>query len=508
MAKKTKLSLEEYQQLMEADTFEELPFKVKKKLLKLNENIYLKAKIFEALNLYHWYIIDDTDRFLKIFSIEGIEPLDSEENIENKKIPIKIINLTPTYSNDIEEYPIYQVGIPLNDDGKVFISGKERKDLTPKQLKKWDYFFRASKKELTYRHVYLINEFELLRKRISKLIKGEIRWIIFLFIVMMLVWYFMKVIFVRLGIVAFFLYLLLPKIIHLYGYISNTLRLTNFSIKLEEEKEFLKNQILQNEMSPEKMEQWLKEELAMLDEQAVEDLDLPKHLITRLQWKDVEENKIYDRDKITGLLIDEWGYFQPLSLDGKNVLNRDYWHHLHALKFYHDRPLVGVYYITYIYLTEDGLAVSRFFYNYILARRFGQVTKKYYHKDIVSIGTTVKESEVFNDKAELETRQIEISFYNNEQILITLTDKVSIENLREKVDKKIENQENKLGLFENNATIQPSNTSELMQLLNMNDNLPGTRIGAIVKTLKQFWNEKKVNSLPLGGQITWHLDEL
>lgn len=492
MAKVIKLSKEEYAQFSICKIYEGLPTKIREVFNKEEVVLGNTSIVFPATNELNRYIVDSSSRFLKIFLIYVLE-------VSEEKTLVKILERTPTYSDDIETYPIYSAGIPLAKSKTLFISGEERKELKDeKQLKKWDYFFYASKEELIHRHLYMLDEFNELEEKAIVQLKEEGGIIGALLLCCFILSFFIgKLIAVLiLGLGLFLLWNNIKKGILLFGNIR-TLRM--FSSRLNEEKEYLESQMVQIKTSGKQIEQWLNEEITILDTAIATEFELPKVNIKRLQWKEIKKAKIDPKNDITGLIIDEWGYFQPFSTNGKKTLSRKYWHHLHALRFHNNRPLVGAYYITFIYLTEETLAVSSFFYDFILSRRFGQTTNQYYYRDIVSIGTAIKESKVFDDEEELETEQVIISFYNNEKIAVTLTDKVTIENLREKVhsqSKFSSDEEDAIGDISRSSIDDSNNTPELDQLFELNDNLPGTRVKAIVKTIKQFWNEKKNIKLP------------
>jgi len=412
---------------------------------------------------------------------------------EDNNPQIRILKKSPTHSTDIEDYPIFRAGIPFSKKKKLFISGEERSNLKDeKQINKWDYFFRASEEELIQQHLYMINELEesaekYQEKMIEHLVKIGgvfIGAIILSFVVWGLI-----------GFAAFFygLYHFRDDIMAAYKAYDIISILKNFASKITEEKKLLENQIVQTNISGGQIEKWFDEEIFQLDESVATEFSLPQDQIKRLKWKDIGDDRLYDENGITGLIVKEWGYFQPFETNGKKTIIRKHWYHLHGLRFHKNKPLVGVYYLTFIYLTSKTLAVSSFFYDFILSRRFGQTTNQYYYKDIVSIGTAITETKMSSEADELETEQVIISFYNSEKISITLTDKVAIENLRERIDERrnAENNDEELGGDIDSLELGSIDNPEMDQLFEMEDHLPGTRVKAIVKTVKQFWNERK-----------------
>lgn len=431
-----------------------------------------------------WYIISKTTPFLKIYFVEVQPIIESEEEEEIKEIPIIISCETPTYAEDVYEYPIFRVGLPLVD---THISGIERQKLKDeKQIAKWDYFFPASKSKLIYKHLYLINEFQISKQAYE----GKISYRATTFIAV-------AIVFVCL---FFFKFFSLP-ILLLGGAILSAVYIISLSKeskckkfleeviqRIEEEKSFLENELQQDEVSENQMKEWLKEEIIALDRKAVRELKFPEDKIVRRELQQVEDIGIID-DYILGLKVQEYGFTQPLKTNGKKKIEKEFPYHLQAY-IHHNEPLVGVYYIHLLYLTPDKIGISRFFYDFILAKRFGDATKEYYYQNIISIGTETIDTEIFSDLEEWETKSIEFSFPNNELVYISLTDRIALENIRKLVDDK--EMEEELSLEDD--------TPDLDELLHASpDELPSTKAWFILETVRLYWHKKKKLELLLGN---------
>lgn len=480
MGKTAKLTTNELALLEKALTFGTLPSTLK--MLFLAEKVVIadSATIIKVPKLSRWYVIDNSKRFLRIFFIEILD-------FRDQKIRIGLSQETPTYSDNINDYPIYRVGIPFTN---IHISGQEREKLRDnRQLQKWDYFFQASRQEVGYKHRDIISKFEQTQEKYEeKLFNEGLKTgglIVGALIIFWICWFV-----IALALVGYLFYRFKNLFIQLFYNYRDVTTLRKSIDKLVEEQTFLENEVNQNNVSVEQMVKWLEEEIKELDYKAVKDLNLPEDKIIRRGFTDKLNTSFDFNHNILGLRIQEYGFVQPLSANGKKKLERKHPHHLLAYKHKKGKALVGVYYIYFIYMTPETIGISGFFYDFILAKRFGQTTTQYYYRDIVGIGTAVADTKVFSNQEEWETEQVILSFYNSERISIALTDKVAIENLREQIEEK----------KEDNLDIDIDN-SDLDQLIGAdNDELPGTKARFILETVKTYWNQKKNGGLPPSGE--------
>lgn len=482
----TKMGAGEMSQLDKASSYSQIPEPLK--TLFRVEGVHLSpdATVIKSLKEPRWFIVDSSSGFLNIFHIEIVAS-------SSQIFQLDVTRETPTYSDNIHDYPIYRVGIAFKGDEALYISGREREELTDeRQLQKWDYFFRASKEELGNKHYRLAGEFEEWRSDYQALlnknaIKAGVLFVVSLFLLIKLWW------FVALPIIAYGLYRFRNWFIDLYQSYKNTRFLKFCDQKLGDELQYLESQVFQQTVSEDQVRKWLEEEVRELDQKTVAELGLsPDHIIRR-EFGGPNGGVDINKD-ILGLKIQEWGITQPLSANGKKSIEKKHWHHLRALRRGTREPLVGVYYIHFIYLTPDNIGISSFFYDFILAKRFGTMTTQYFYRDIVGLGTAVKDTLILTDLEELETKQIILSFVNNEKICIALTDQVAIENLGSQIERR-ESQLNS-GAGGWSGLDNPFNP-EMDQLKEVGDEfLPATRSNFVLTNLKTYWNEKKNPGLP------------
>jgi hypothetical protein len=484
MGKIISISEDELKQIKEATTYGQISNKIVKSFKQSDSVISSLSKVIPSASGNRLYIIDKTGSYVNVFFIEFIE---SDED----EIQVELSHETPTHSPDINDYPVFKVGLPFPE---MHIDGKERAELTDeKQIQKWDYFFQASSEELSQRHLFLIDEFTESKEKYKQKSIGQIIGILLFVLVLIIIFYqWSPLATIIIGVI--FLWKFGYTLLRLFRNIQRFLFLKKVVKKIEDEKEFLVDQIEQSNVSGKQMEKWLDEEINALDKKAVEELNFPEERIIRKELSEGRNNAFDFENSILGLTVREYGFIQPLTANGKRTIERRYPHHLKAYRHRKNNPLAGIYLISFIYMTPETIGFSGFFYDFILAKRFGKITKQYYYRDIVSIGTRVCELEIFTNQEELETEQVLLQFYNNEVIAISLTDKVAIENLRDRVDKRPQTNDLDSDL--------DSDTPDFDQLLHAPiDELPGTKARFIVETIKTYWSQMKNGRLPPGEKI-------
>ena len=403
---------------------------------------------------------------------------------------LKIEDLTPTKSNNINDYAIFQTGIPLFKDGIAsYIDGRERERLSGNQLKKWDYFFRASRPALLYWHRVLVGEFKQNIEGYNQKLSSNGIWaglmLIGAIVLFFSIW---KV--VAIAISAYIFYRYRSIFINIFQAIIAVNEFKSAIITLEEEALYLGQQLDQQPATDAQIREWLDNEIKALDSRAWKELKLDPERIAGLS------PGLKSRDTV-GLNIEEWGMIQSVEANGKNTINKpQHFFHQLGVRINQGRHIYAVYYINLLYMTEQGLGVYGCFYDFILEKVIGTVTNFYYYKDIVSIGSKVVDSKVLDDSYELETKQTIITFYNNERIVITLTDGTTLKSLGEQIEaqKRLENMD-----YQDPLLLDSPEYEQLIELAD--DNPVATRSNAILTSVKEFWNQHK----SYGGTGT-HLD--
>lgn len=476
----------EFKAIRKATIYSQLPVSIQtffehNKFIINDDALVIKEPNDEEID--RWNLIDKSEKdLLQIFFIEVTlyEKENEQEDDEGENYTVTISCQTPTWSNNTYDYPIFRVGLPLLE--KRYITGKERKKLkNERQRTKWDYFFQASKKRLTHQHDTLISKFN----KNSQVYHEQGNLFIYSF------YFSLAFSFLLLDLYSctFSLILFFVACLSIWKFtksISYKKKFRNAVQIIEEEKNNLVNQINWLPLTVTEMEEWLEEELLELDGKAIKALKFSKKKIVRRNLTKTEEVNFVDKD-VLGLKIQEYGFTQPLETNGKRWIEKKYPRHLEAYTYHPNSPLVGVYYIHLIYMTPDSIGYSRFFYDFILAKPEGEITKQYYYKDIVSIGTKVTATEVFSDLEEWETKILKFSLSNPEVIEMGLTDKIAIENIRKIVDTRKEMEAEELS-----DEILESDTPDLDELLNTpSGELPGTKVRFIEETVKTYWSQKK-----------------
>lgn len=473
----TYLRPEDFQPLSEASYFSELPSNLQNSFRNRNIRIPATAKVIDSKYRGLQYIIFNGDLGLKVFTLAD------DLSAEQSSIGTAVYDESPTVSHNLNDYSIYRTSVPLRDNGKVIlINGKEREQLQGIHLKKWDYFFRASKHEIGYWHRRLIHDLDAELKIKKKEENQKFLQIGGIILVALIIYSgFWKIL--ALPLIGFGLYKFRKLFFTLYSILQGNKVLKRSIVQLQSEIEFLEDQFSQSRVSEKEIRDCLNKEILALDKIAFEELGLDK--------KDILAVKPSLKYRGTaGLSIEEWALVQSDNTNGKKIIEKKHPFHLLGFRINNGRPIYSMYYLYFIYMTEDVIGIYGFFYDFILEKRFGTVTNQYFYRDIVSIGTVEKESIILNSRFELETKQIIVTFYNNEKITITLTDSVTIKSLSEQIQAK----EKVTSLL--NAPVEEleelTSSDDFQQLLTLaDDSLPATRSNAILKNVKEYWDSKK-----------------
>jgi len=471
---KVSLSILDFRRLKKASDLRSAPMSIQDTFRELDIPIKNTSKLIKSIR---WnaciYLFYKQDWGLRVFTIQNKS---DARTMASGRISVEIEDISPTFSNNINDYPIYHAGITETKNGKVtYINGRRRDYFynsgKKKQLQKWDYFFQASSDILTYPHRFIIDDLQqdvdaYTKKRNNKVIKAVLfviasiflliyfrEWLLFVTIIILSAVYKFRQI--------FFMVYRLTKSINYLQYASE---------ELEEEMDFLKAQIDQQPATDKQMRKWLDDEILKLDQIAQNELQLGGTILL--------EPKLKNRET-AGLNIEEWGTIQSEDVNGKKMLYK--FPHIHnqlAVRRNSGAPMYAIYYITLIYLTDDGLGRYSCFYDFIEEKAIGTITNSYHYSDIVSIGTKVVETTLLNNSLELETKQTIISFKNNESIIITLTDQRLFKSLGEQIEA--------ARMLEEHTNIQSSHLLEqLMEIAD--DSLPATRSNAILTNIKDRW---------------------
>lgn len=486
MNKILKLTPEEFTILKKAKNYQKLPSTIKTlfeqhEILIEETAIVIKDVVDEETDI--WYLLDNQETpiqvfFMTILEIEEEGEITEEEENKVELILLKITCETPTVSLNAYDYPIFRLGLPLTK--QTHISGEGREQLKEeKQKDKWDYFFQPSRERLTCQHNFLIRRFEENSKVYYN--RGGL--------FMNIVYFSIASSFLLLDFYSFvFSFIIFLAACLSIWRLSRNMGYKNFfhdvAQIIEEEKNDLESQINWIPPSISQMEDWLEEEIVAIDAKVIKELKFSKDKIIKRAWNNTDEVRFVGKE-IYGLEIQEYGFTQPLETNGKEWIEKNYPQHLQAYTYRPNSPLVGVYYIHLIYMTPDRIGYSRFFYDFILARREGDITKEYYYIDIISIGTKVTTTKVFSNLEEWKTKILKFSLRNPEVIEVGLTDKIAIENIRRMADAWKDTEELPADLLE-------SDTPDLDRLLETPaDELPGTKVRFIEDTVKTYWNERK-----------------
>ena len=354
MNERTKLvrvNYEDYLKFCQSKTLSEVPFRFKQ-FFQGNRHIGNQAKIIESkyFGTLH-YILTPGTLGLIVYYVE-IDPKKSAAS-DSEILYLKITNVTPTFSDNINDYPIYMTGIPLKQNGKVtYISGEEREKLDREQLQRWDYFFRASTAmlELPFRELIenLESDVGAYRAEFQQLAQKAGIVVVAAILVYIFLWKWLAIPIALYG-------------LYKYRNFFNSL-LTAYSIlkilrgsieKLEEEMAFLKSQVYQEPASEADMRKWLNDEILLADKKAQKELNLPEELIDL-------DTSLKSRST-SGLNIEEWGTIQSPDANGKKTIEKRHFFHQLGFRMNDGKPMYAIYYIYFIYLTPEMVGIYGYF---------------------------------------------------------------------------------------------------------------------------------------------------
>ena len=108
MGKLTKLTYLEFESLKNAQTLATVPTSIKMALQAKEIFLAESSHVIESLEESRWFLIDPTSRFLQVCFIDL-------KDFTEQHVKVNIRVETPTHSDNINDYPIFRVGIPFSN---------------------------------------------------------------------------------------------------------------------------------------------------------------------------------------------------------------------------------------------------------------------------------------------------------------------------------------------------------------------------------------------------------
>lgn len=329
----------------------------------------------------------------------------------------------PTYSglsDHLFDYRIFEYG---SED--LWCTGLERYFLDERQQRKWDYFFRPSQYLIGYPHQSMLHDLFTQKAEKEKNLPG----LKFLtgFWALLIVMSIISIPFLNvvsyIGIV-FFLGLFAKYFVNLREK-AGGLDLINERIQLLiDEISHLQNQVPQNIPSDKEIDRWYDEELNYLEQEAIDALNLDPETILELS-EDLNPHGL------KGLLIEDWGPLQPIINVGIGSISRTNWH---AVMVGEDsKPRYGVYFLQFIFPTNDLISVYSCYYDFIKRDRKGLLTDEYFYRHVVSVGSRTEEYEnSLNPDRKTEATMFRLTVSSSDSIVVALTDDAVIEDMNKR----------------------------------------------------------------------------
>lgn len=394
---------------------------------------------------------------------------------------------------DHEEY-VYVVSADEDLDGNHFLSkealdkNKNRihyrrelqKDNNSNQKRKWDYFFRPHNlligKHQKKQVLELEDEIEDMKKQNQK---------------NLILYGCALVAAICLGIfVSEMIFLAIPLIVLVYlplliKFQKQKKLKEKWILSLTHEIKQLYQQVPVDIPSDEQMEAWLFEEIQHLKDKAIEELILDRDMILAIEGNDPWGHP--------GITIPDWGAIQPKKTNGRDRVNDVHLKSFRVTK--RNQLLFAVYYIQFIFLTKEQIAIYNTFYDFILGKPIGHTTHQYHYQDVVSIGTSNDTvPNIFDEHSEFDITLIQIAVSNNNPLQIALTDEKVIEDINKRIEENKRYAEQQAELEEENLdysemTLTPNEAYREVSY-DKND-LPYTKAFAAMGHVRREWTQKK-----------------
>jgi len=470
------ISVNDFNKLHGAKLFSKVPLSIVDYFHSKGISIDGNSKVLKHLSTTEWYIIDKKTPFWQFFHLK------IGKRARNN-FPLTIERETADYNNTNQQKIVAEVGIVFEAEQNGLFEAVEEETsliLDQKQQQKSDFFFRSKEKKSPLRHERAIYKIDAWRDAYYKkfnvsIFKVGLFAIVSLFLILQ-TW----------AIIA------VPAILYIgYNYFRPMFmefldlykcdRILRQALNtLEKERKVLSLTTSLPLVSNKQMEAWLDEEIKTLDRIALQQFQLPKAAI-------IPVDKGLKNRVTTGLNIEEWGLIQPLKTLGKQAVSTK---HSRAFKFGGTRPLYGVYYVVFFYLTDDAVCIFSCFYDFIRAKKIGAIAKKFSYQEVARIEMKIDNNKVQEAIDLLETQQVVLHFYNSDSLTIALTNPLAIANLRAKIE----------GLpspatADTPAKPIPNPTKDpaLKKLFALPEKqLAGTRHSLILSSIHYFWNHQRL----------------
>jgi hypothetical protein len=400
----------------------ELPEQLKKSFEKNKRPLSDEACVMASKEDGRWRVVDFKDE--NVFAYDLVR--EKEE----------LIVFQPTasgFSDILFDYPIFEAGIPyVNEQGEeelMLISGMKRYYLNDIQKRKWDYFFRPFLPLVGFQHRLKILELSENSSKQKKAL-GKLKTLVyFLFAAAIASSVFIPMTEGASAIGTFLLLIIwIGKWMKFRKQRKDYLKKEKELESYEAELLHLEKQVPDEVPTDKEISDMYNEELSFLDVEAIESLGLDSETIMEL------DSEINPR-KLKGITIEDWAYIQPESSVGKSSLRPE--HMVGVVVGEDGQPRYAVYFVQFIYPTDDLITVYGCFYDFILRETKGLATDEYFYRNVVSVASKTHEEESFLDpKRVSETTLFRLTVSSGDSIQVALTDERLVDDMNRRFEAK------------------------------------------------------------------------
>jgi len=368
---KIEIGVNDFNKLHDAKLFSKLPNIIIDYFHSQDIVIDGNATILKHFSKKEWLLIHKGTPFWKFYYFK------TGTRFKNT-FPLLIRQETPDYSSQQKD-PRRRTGITFLEEAfsETPIFTEEPLTLNQKQQQKAAYFFKNAANKNPFQHERTIYKFDEWGEAYYKIFTKDIAKVGF-FILIALICILQIPFYLGLPIVAYAAYrfksifLNFKKSYQLNNIINNSLD------TLKKERELLVAEGSTPIVSDQKMEQWLLEEIKTIDKETLQSFQIKKEDLIPI------DDQL--KGKTIGINIEEWGFIQPITTDGKRAIQEK---SLRAFRFNGQRPLFGVYYLVFFYLTKDAICIHSCFYDFIHAKTYGTTAKRYNYQELLKIEASI-----------------------------------------------------------------------------------------------------------------------
>ncbi len=467
---KIEIGVNDFNKLHDAKLFSKLPSVIIDYFHNQNIVIAGNATVLKHFSKKEWLLINKSTPFWQFYYLK------TGTRFKNT-FPLLIRQETPDY-NSKQKDPRLREGITFREEVAVENPsfGTEPLLLDQKHQQKADYFFKNGATKNPFQHERTIYKFDEWGEAYYKIFTKDIAKVGF-FILIGLIIILQLPYYLGIAVVAYAGYYFR----NIFKNFKKSYQLNDIINKsldtLKKERELLLAEGSSIIVSDQQMEQWLQEEIVKLDKAAFQSFQIREEDLIPID----EQIK----GKTIGINIEEWGIIQPITTDGKRAIQEK---DLRAFRFNGQRPLFGVYYLVFFYLTADSMYVHSCFYDFIRSKKYGANSKEYSYKELIKIEAKVENSTLHPVLGALETNQV-VFHFSDKQLNIALSDSLALTNLRAKIEGLLPVN---VPVEESAQHIRPTKNPELKNLLELHESqLVATRHSLLITSINYFWNLQK-----------------